>query len=355
MRVGARILKTGIALILALLVCHWFNLQPPLFAAIAATLSIQPTVYRTLKHLREQMEANFIGAALGVTATYFLGADPIIVGVVVMLVIMINLRLKLENSLVLSLVTVIAVMETSTGNYLYFAGNRFLLTVIGVFSAALVNALFIPPRYEHKLFDEISKTGEKFSVLMRTLIHNEMEEKVFREEKEKIKSKFKAIEQLYDLYTEEITKLRKVTYSSQKKLVLFKQMISVLYKEMDMLRTFERHIYSSFKPGHYLFPLIQSQLEALTEYHKNILLTYNGILKTREDWHLPEEVLQENNRLLHEFLTLYPEVKNTPQEEDDGQWRHLFPVVAEILEYANQLERLSKLVHTFHTHQGEDE
>ncbi|MFT9848697.1 FUSC family protein [Aneurinibacillus sp. REN35] len=355
MRVGARILKTGIALILALLVCQWFDLEPPVLAAIAATLSIQPTVYRTLKHLREQMEANFIGAALGVTATYFLGAQPLIVGIVVMLVIVINLRLKFENSLALSIVTVIAVMETSTGNYLYFAGNRFLLTVIGVFSAALVNAIFIPPRYEHKLFGEISETGDKFSVLMRTLIHNEMEEKVFREEKEKIKTNFKTIDQLYDLYKEEITKLRKVTYSSQKKLVIFRQMIIVLYKEMDMLRTFERHIYSSFKPGHHLFPLIQQQLEVLTEYHKNILLTYDGILKTREDWHLPEEITEENTRMLDEFMRLYPLVKNTPQEEDDGQWGHLFPVVAEILEYANQLERLSKLVHTFHHHQGEDE
>ncbi|WP_240491872.1 aromatic acid exporter family protein, partial [Acinetobacter baumannii] len=89
------------------------------------------------------MEANFIGAALGVTATYFLGAQPLIIGIVVMLVIIINLWLKFEDSLALSIVTVIAVMETSTGNYLYFAGNRFLLTVIGVFSAALVNAVFI--------------------------------------------------------------------------------------------------------------------------------------------------------------------------------------------------------------------
>jgi uncharacterized membrane protein YgaE (UPF0421/DUF939 family) len=355
MRVGARIFKTGISLILALLICRWFELEPPIFAAIAATLSIQPTIYRTLSHLREQMEANIIGAALGVTATYFLGAEPLIVGLVVMLVIIINLRLKFENSLVLSIVTVIAVMETQTENYLYFAGNRFLLTVIGVFSAALVNALFIPPRYERRLFQEVSETGEKFSILMRTLIHNEMEEKAFREEKEKIKAGFKTIEQLYHLYTEEITKLRKVTYSSSKRLVIFRQMITVLHKEMDMLRTFERHIYSSFQPGHYLFPLIQNQLEALTDYHKNILMTYDGILKTREDWHLPKPILEANNQLLHEFMALYPEVKETPQPEDDGQWRHLFPIVAEILEYSNQLERLSKLVHTYYNHQGEEE
>jgi uncharacterized membrane protein YgaE (UPF0421/DUF939 family) len=355
MRVGARILKTGIALILALLVCQWFDLKPPVIAAIAATLSIEPTVYRTLKSLKEQMEANLIGAILGITATYFLGAEPLVVGIVVMLVIIINLRLKLESSLVLSVVTVIAVMETTEGSYLYFAGNRFLLTVIGVFSAAVVNALFIPPHYERRLFKEISETGEKFSILMRTLIHNQMEEKVFREEKDKIKSNFKTMDQLYDLYTEEVTKLRKFTYSGQKKRVIFKQMMTVLHKEMDMLRTFERHIYSSFQPGHHLFPLIQSQLEALTEYHKNILLTYDGILKPREDWHLPDEILRENNQLLHSFMTLYPEVKDTPDPKDDGQWRHLFPVVAEILEYANQLERLSKLVHTFHNHQGEEE
>lgn len=354
MRVGARIFKTGIALIVALFICDWLELKPPALAAIAATLSIQPTLYRTWKQLREQLEANAIGAVLGVAATYYFGAEPIIVGAVVMIVIIINLRLKLEDSLALSIVTVVAVMETPTGDYLLFAWNRFFLTIIGIFSAAIVNAVFLPPHYEKRLFSEVTKLGEKFSLLMRTLIHNEMEEKAFRAEKDEIKAGFKNVEMLYDLYTEEVTRFRKVKYSNTKKLVIFRQMLVVLYKEMDMLRTFERHIYSSFQPDHYLFPLIQKQLEELTTYHKDILMLYEGVLKPRETWRMPESIYEENQRLLHEFMSLYPEVKDTPQEEDDGQWRHLFPIVSEILEYANQLERLNKLVYTYHTYNGEE-
>ncbi|WP_047152381.1 FUSC family protein [Aneurinibacillus tyrosinisolvens] len=355
MRVGARIIKTGIALILALLVCKWLKLNPPVIAAIAATLSIQPTLYRTWKQLREQLEANAIGAVIGVIATYFLGAQPLIVGLVVMIVILINLRLKLEDSLVLSIITVIAVMEVSTGNNLQLAWNRFFLTVIGILSAAIVNAVFIPPHYEKRLFNEVSELTDKLSFMLRTLVHNEMEEKAFRKEKNEAKSAFKSIEQIYDLYIEERTRFRKVTYSGSKKLVLFKQMVTVLYKEMDMLRTFERHIYSSFTNEHYLFPMIKHQLVELTDYHKNILMTYSGVLKTKETWQLPEPIIEENDRVLHEFMLLYKEVKSTPEEQDDGQWKHLFPIVAEIFEYANQLEHLNKLVHTFHTHQSEED
>ncbi|BAU29647.1 uncharacterized membrane protein YgaE (UPF0421/DUF939 family) [Aneurinibacillus soli] len=354
MRVGARIIKTAIALIVALFVCNWFGLKPPALAAIAATLSIQPTLYRTWKQLREQLEANAIGAVLGVAAAYYLGSEPIIVGVVVMIVILINLRLKLEESLVLSIVTVVSVMETQTGNDLMFAWNRFSLTIIGIFSAALVNAAFLPPRYEKRLLDEVTQLSEKFSLLMRTLIHNEMEEKAFRAEKIKIKTGFKSVETLYDLYTEEVTRFRKVTYSSSKKLVIFRQMLVVLYKEMDMLRTFERHIYSSFETDHHLFPLIQKQIEELTTYHQDILMLYEGVLKPRDTGQMPESIYEENQRLLHEFMSLYPKVKHTPEEEDDGHWLHLFPVVSEMLEYATQLEHLNKLVYAYHTHTGEE-
>ncbi|WP_027415595.1 FUSC family protein [Aneurinibacillus terranovensis] len=355
MKIGARIIKTGIALILSLLVCRILHLKPPVIAAVAAMLSIQPTIYRTLKQLREQFEANAVGAVLGIAATYYLGYQPIIVGLVVMLVIIINLRLKLEDSLVLSAITVVSVMEGTTGNYLMFAWNRFFLTVIGILSAAVVNAIFVPPHYENRLFNKINETTEKFSLLLRTLLQNQMEEKAFREEKEKIKSGIRAIETIFDMYVEEKTRFRKVTYSRSKKLVLFKQMITVLHKEMDVLRTCERHIYSSFKPEHYLFPMIQHQLTELTDYHKNILMTYQGLLKTRETWRLPEPILKDNHHLLDEFVSLYPTVKNTSDEEDDGQWLHLFPIIAEIFEYSTQLEHLDKLVYAFQTHQGEEE
>ncbi|WCK55350.1 aromatic acid exporter family protein [Aneurinibacillus sp. Ricciae_BoGa-3] len=355
MRVGARIVKTGIALIVALFVCDLFQLNTPVIAAVAATLSIQPTVYRTVIQLREQFEANIIGAVIGVTATYFLGPQPIVVGLVVMLVIIINLKLKLHDSLVLSVITVVSVMELTTGNYWQFAWNRFFLNVIGILSAAVVNAIFIPPRYEKRLFNEIHELADKFSLLLRTLINNEMDERAFREEKEKVKSGLKKVETLFDMYTEEKTRFRKVTYSRSKKRVLFKQMITVLHKEMDMLRTLERHIFSSFETTHYLFPIIQQQLTDLTEYHKSILMTYQGLLKVRESWHIPETIAEKNEHLMDEFMSLYPADKNAAGHEDDNGWRHLFPIVAEIMEYSVQLEHLDKLVHSFQTHIPEEE
>ena len=44
-----------------------------------------------------------------------------------MIVITINIKLKMENTIVLSIVTVIAIMEAQTGSFLTFALIRFLI------------------------------------------------------------------------------------------------------------------------------------------------------------------------------------------------------------------------------------
>ena len=48
MKLGARILKTGIAIVLALLIAQLIGLPSPVFAGIAAIFAVQPTIYRSL-------------------------------------------------------------------------------------------------------------------------------------------------------------------------------------------------------------------------------------------------------------------------------------------------------------------
>ena len=47
MKLGARVLKTGVAIVFALFLAQILNVPSPVFAAIAAVFAIQPSIYRS--------------------------------------------------------------------------------------------------------------------------------------------------------------------------------------------------------------------------------------------------------------------------------------------------------------------
>ena len=62
MKLGARIFKTGIAIVLSLYSAQLLHSPSPVFAGIAAIFAIQPTIYRSYLTIIEQIQGNLIGA-----------------------------------------------------------------------------------------------------------------------------------------------------------------------------------------------------------------------------------------------------------------------------------------------------
>ena len=111
MKVGPRVIKTGIAVTLALYICSIFDLDSAVFAGMAAIFTIQPSIYRTWKQVWNQVETNTLGAIIALLGLYFLGSDPFSIGLVMIIVILISLKLKMANTISLTLVTVLAIMS----------------------------------------------------------------------------------------------------------------------------------------------------------------------------------------------------------------------------------------------------
>ncbi len=148
MKLGARIFKTGIAIVVALFLAEMLSLPNPVFAGIAAVFAIQPSIYRSYLTVIEQIQGNLIGAITAVIFVLIFGHQIVIVGFAAVVIILVMLKLGLEKSLSLALVTMIAIMEIKGEAFLSFASLRFVTMVIGVLSAFAVNLLFMPPKYE---------------------------------------------------------------------------------------------------------------------------------------------------------------------------------------------------------------
>jgi uncharacterized membrane protein YgaE (UPF0421/DUF939 family) len=114
---------------------------------------------------------------------------------------------------------------------------------------------------------------------------------------------------------------------------------------LDVLRSLHRHENDFRRVPEDLHNLIQDQLEYLINYHEQLLMKFSG--KTRSD--LPTELtdrMSEKRKSLSEgFMAYYEQDKGNYQH-----WLHLFPAVALLIDYHENLIHLNKLIDSFLTY-----
>jgi uncharacterized membrane protein YgaE (UPF0421/DUF939 family) len=344
MKLGARTIKTGIAITLAIYLAALFNLGSVTIAAIAATFAIQPSIYRSYQTILEQVQANIIGAFFAILFFISVGNDPFIIGLVVVIVIAINLKLKIESTIPLAIVTVIVLMESPGGDFIFFAIDRFLLILLGVFSSFLVNLFFMPPRYETKLYYKVLSTTEDILKWMRLITRHASEYTVLKEDLMTLREQIIKTNQYYLFYKEERNYIRQKQFPKGRKLVLYRQMIATTTKALETLKSLHRHENELSQAPDNLQKLVRDQIDCLTNYHERILLKYNGKLRSQPIQSTVDELCYAKHFLTDEFLAYYK------QEEVNVR---LFPVIALIIDYSEQLEHLNKLIESFQTYHKE--
>ncbi|MFZ4453405.1 FUSC family protein [Salibacterium aidingense] len=350
MKLGARIFKTGLAIIIAIYAASWAGLDPSFFAAISATFAIQPSIYRSYQTIVEQIQANVIGAVIAVVFALTFGYSPVLIGAAVMLAISIILKLKLESSAIsLALVTIIIIMGNPADGFLLFAAERFSLVMLGVLSAFVVNLLFLPPKHETKLYYKISDLTEEVIRWTRLITRHETNQPSLKKDIPRINESLIKLDNLYLLFKEERSYFRKSKLGKARKLVLFKQLIVALKKIFSILKTFDKY---ENELSHIPEPMqkhIKAQLDHLMDYHDRILLRYVGKVNTQLTKDMEEEVAEGKFALTDLFMNLYEN-----QEMNRDEWYHVLPVVAHIIEYNEQLEHLDRLVESFFSYHQED-
>ncbi|WP_191560388.1 FUSC family protein [Metabacillus idriensis] len=336
MILGPRVLKTGLSVSLALFICSLFQLEPSVFAGVAAIFTIQPSIYRTWKQVMDQVQANTLGAALALFAIFFFGSNPIVIGVVVISVIIISLRLKMDATISLTLVTVLAIMSAPGNEDFLFVWNRFLIILIGIASAFLVNLLILPPKYKENYYAKVQSVFETMSLLMRTAISDELTEKYYQEKQKEFRSELQKLEDLYEIFDEEREKMAKVNPLNVRELVVFKQMLKTIQQAADVLKVIEEHYFQS-RSTIVDDQLFDSQIEQLIKWHEYLLFKYEGKIKTNDRFE--DDTFHRESRI---FLI---QMMESDSEKPENQ--RLTVVASAVYEYAFQLKRLDQLVDRF--------
>ena len=210
MKIGPRVLKTGLAVTLALYVCSLLHLESAVFAGMAAIFTMQPSIYRTWKQAWEQVQTNILGAIIAFLGLYFLGNDPFSIGLVMIIVILISMKLKMADTISLTLVTVLAIMSAPGDEDYLFALQRFSLTFIGMACALLINIFVSPPNYKKTFLEKVHTVFQDMSILIRTAISNEMTAKSFHDQMRELEKDILNLEEQFRLFDEERENFKKI-------------------------------------------------------------------------------------------------------------------------------------------------
>lgn len=349
MKFGARILKTGIAVTLALYITMLLGLEPVTFAAVAAVFAVQPSVYRSYQTILDQLQANIIGAVVAIIFTLAFGNAPFVIGLGAVLLIAISIKLKKEKTIPLAVVTLIIIMEASTtGNFFLFALSRLAIIMIGVLCSFIVNLLFLPPKHDVQLFEKILKNTEQITQWLRLIIRHDAEHLVLKEDLQKLQDELIETNNLYKLYKEERNYLKKQEFTKARKLVVFKQMITTAEKAVSVLKNLHFYEQNIVDLPVEMKNLLKEQIDQLTQLHERTLLKFDGKVR-----HEPAEKsileIEHGEKALTERLIAYSEKKRLKDEN----WTELFQTIGLIIAYKEHLKHLDLLIDSFQTYHPE--
>lgn len=351
MKLGARIFKTGIAITLALFLSTLLHLPSPAFAGISAIFAIQPTIYRSYLSIIEQIQANIIGAVFAIIFGVIFSPHPAIIGLTAIIVIVINLKLKMENTISIALVTVIAILETPGEDFIQFALIRFFTVMLGIFAAFIVNLIFIPPKYETKLSSSILDHSEEVIKWIRISVRNASEYTILKDDIEKFKERLIKIDHLYLLYKEERNYFKRISYVKSRKLVLFRQMLIASSRSLDTLKKLHRFDHELHNMPEKFRICLLEELDDLLNLHEELLLIFIGKIKAVPHTEHSDLEKIHKKQLINELIDFHQE-----SDDDLSSFYHLLPLVATIIDYSEQLEHLDKLMNSFKNfHKNENE
>ena len=160
MKIGARVIKTGIAVAITMFFCKSLGLEPAFFGAVSAVINLQPSIFLTIRAARDQILIHVLGVTAGFFFGYFLGVNPLSAGLIVVLLIPIYIKLKLHSGITMGIVAALFVLSSSTEEFLFHALARTGVIFVGLGSAMLINVLLWPPKYTKLLKEKLLESNE---------------------------------------------------------------------------------------------------------------------------------------------------------------------------------------------------
>lgn len=336
-QIGPRMIKTGIAVFITLLLTEYIDTQLRIVAVIAAVLAMQPSITRSWNNIKEVIVSNILAVLFAIGGLYLLGSTPISIGIVITLSIAINLKLGLDKTMNLTILAILAIMLSSKEevNFFYVV-DRIELLVIGILSAFIVNIFIFPPKHSEIIYSQIKSTGVKTDFLIKMLPEKAYQLKDIKKQIQDIEKDITKLKEYYQILFEERKRLFvKDRGLFIREIIIYKQMIRVLEKELELIRSLYINLKKIEKISDKQTILTKKMIQAVNLYQETIQLMYEDkvIIKKNIDTESKKTMNLSINDLIKEL-----------KESDEENWYYIFSIANGIVDLVYETEKLERLV-----------
>lgn len=352
LKLGARVIKTGIAVILALAIASLLPKEAGLkaIAAVSAVVAMQPSVYRSIKTIADRANGNIIGAVLAVLMVTAFGNHFVIMGVTVILLIAILFRFNLAHVATLASVTALIIMGQHTGNFYVSAFFRFILVMIGVLSSSIVNLIFLPPKFESKLYYNALNISTDIFMWFKLVLNDTSEYHQIKEDRGLISKRVLKLEQIFEYYEEERPLTKKQLHAQNRKKILFKEIVRVTRQAYAVLKRMNRYQNDLHSLNNELLLQIKLDIDSLTAFHEQIFISLSKKAKYDVDF---DDTTVDNPQKKDLMNAFQKELIQNPYQTEYS-YANIMQIISAIEEYRYTLRHLDRLRISFFSYHQDD-
>lgn len=284
MKIGMRTVKTAIAVALTIFISQLLHLKSPIFAGIAAIITMQSSVTESFQVGKYRILGTVLGASVGLVASLIAPGNPLLIGIGIIIIIYLANLFSWKKAVSIACIVFLSIiLSQEPGNRLSYSIYRTLDTFVGIIIAVLVNYFILPPNYEEKIESSCRKMLEESLKLVEDLVWSGKELLL-----DNIHESFIALDENYSILKEE-TDLNLCKKNKCTQLKEFFKSLEIIHYNLSVIANMDR------------IHTISNQNGQLLE------MIYNKNLPLMENTHLGEEDIVFNYHLriiLEEFQHL---------------------------------------------------
>ena len=237
--VGGRVLKTVLAVTLAIFLAQQLGFERITLAAIIALVTVQRTFYHSLLQSLAKLGSVLMGGILGTVLGYLFGINPLAYGLVTLLSILLCLKLRWEEHIFLTAITGISIIFSGALSLEIYLLEQILTALLGALSALGVNYLFTPNHKQEvirKLLQVDAGLRRLIDFLIKEIQEPGCDDTTFTEEVTQLRKEIEEGKDIATLLREEQRFIIKRETPSDR----YRQSFNILYSQLDRLN--EMHI-----------------------------------------------------------------------------------------------------------------
>ena len=173
-KIGFRMIKTAIAVILSLYVAKWTNSKYPFFSGMTALISMDKTSGNSLIMGRNRVVGTFIGACIGISLSYIDRGNFFLCGVGSIILLLVLTKLKLNGAITVGWIVLLAIMVHTEDTPLFYGFHRTLDSLIGAIVSILVNIAWVPYMSDERLEDMTIRLWDQTNKMVGALKNHEV-------------------------------------------------------------------------------------------------------------------------------------------------------------------------------------